>query len=221
MSVLMAATAAVLFSLGTYLLLQRKLSRIIIGIGLLGHGANVLFVNAGRLVAQKDHATLLRAFALVLQRMPARLLILGNGPLQPELEQLAAELGIAEHVRFAGFVVNPLPYFRRAAAFVLSSRYEGFGNVLIEAMACGTPVITTDCPYGPGEIVDNGRFGRLAEPQNPQSLAAAMISIASMTPEQRRGMGRAGRAFMERCFAETVVHRSYRDALSEALAKGL
>ena len=132
-----------------------------------------VFVNAARLVAQKDHATLLRAFALVVARMPARLLILGNGPLQPELEQLARDLGIADAVRFAGFVGNPLPYFRRAAAVVLSSRYEGFGNVLVEAMACGAPVITTDCPYGPGEIVDGGRYGRLAPPQDPQALADA------------------------------------------------
>ncbi len=132
-----------------------------------------VFVNAARLVAQKDHDTLLRAFALVLQRMPARLLILGNGPLQAALEQLTLELGITDSVRFAGFAGNPLPYFRRAAAVVLSSRYEGFGNVLVEAMACGAPVITTDCPYGPGEIVDGGRFGRLVPPQDPRALADA------------------------------------------------
>jgi glycosyltransferase involved in cell wall biosynthesis len=132
-----------------------------------------VFVNAARLVPQKDQATLLRAFAIVAARMPARLLILGNGPLQGELEDLAAELGIADRVRFAGFIGNPLPYFKRAAAVVLSSRYEGLGNVLIEAMACGTPVITTDCPYGPGEIVDGGRFGRLVPVRDPQALADA------------------------------------------------
>ena len=132
-----------------------------------------VFVNAARLVPQKDHATLLRAFALVARRMPARLLVLGNGPLHADLEALSRELGISEHVRFAGFVANPLPYFRRAAAFVMSSRYEGFGNVLIEAMACGTPVITTNAPYGPSEIVDNGRYGRLVPPQDPQALADA------------------------------------------------
>jgi glycosyltransferase involved in cell wall biosynthesis len=132
-----------------------------------------VFVNAARLVPQKDHETLLRAFALASRRTPMRLLILGNGPLQPQLERLVDELGIGESVAFEGFVANPLPYFRRASAFVLSSRYEGLGNVLIEAMACGTPVITTDCSYGPSEIVDGGRFGRLVPPNDPQALADA------------------------------------------------
>ena len=133
-----------------------------------------VFVSAGRLVPQKDHATLLRAFARAVRVRPARLLILGHGPLRPELERLAADLGIAEHVRFAGFVVNPLPYFRRACALVLSSRYEGSGNVLIEAMACGTPAISTDCPHGPAEILGLGRFGRLVAPGDVAALAAAL-----------------------------------------------
>lgn len=135
-----------------------------------------VFVTAGRLVAQKDHATLIKAFATVVKREPAKLLVLGTGPLREELEALASSLGIAEHIDFLGFKENALPYFREADAFVLSSRYEGLGNVIVEAMRCGTPVITTDCHYGPSEIVENGDFGVLVPVGDSEALAEAMLS---------------------------------------------
>ena len=137
-------------------------------------GAPPVFVTAGRLVPQKDHATLLRAFALHRQAHAARLLILGEGPLRAELEVEAGRLGIAADVGFEGFVANPLPYVARAAAFVLSSRHEGFGNVLVEALACGTPVISADCPHGPAEILRNGDCGVLVPPGDPVALAGAL-----------------------------------------------
>ena len=133
-----------------------------------------VFVAVGRLVAQKDPHTLLRAFALHRARRPARLLMLGDGPLYNEIIALAEQLGIAADVRLIGFQSNPLPYIRRAAALVLSSRYEGLGNVLIEALGCGTPVISTDCPFGPSEILQHGRFGRLVPVADPAALADAM-----------------------------------------------
>jgi glycosyltransferase involved in cell wall biosynthesis len=133
-----------------------------------------IFITAGRLAAQKDHATLLRAFALYRQTQPGRLIILGHGPLRQELAALAARLGVAADVDFAGFQHNPLPYYRHCAAFVLSSRYEGFGNVLVEAMGCGLPVIATDCPHGPAEILQNGRFGQLVPVADPAALAQAL-----------------------------------------------
>jgi glycosyltransferase involved in cell wall biosynthesis len=123
-----------------------------------------VFVTAGRLVGMKDQRTMLRAFAIHLQTHKARLMILGTGPMLDDLRALTASLGIAEHVEFAGFVPNPLPYMRAADAFVLSSRSEGFGNVLVEAMGCGTPIISTDCPYGPGDILARGRYGILVPP---------------------------------------------------------
>ena len=83
-------------------------------------------------------------------------------------------LGLHDAVDFLGFQDNPLPYFRRASAFVLSSYAEGFGNVLVEAMGCGTPVIATNCEHGPAEILDDGRYGVLVEPRNAQALADAM-----------------------------------------------
>jgi glycosyltransferase involved in cell wall biosynthesis len=139
-----------------------------------------VFVTAGRLVVQKDHATLLRALAIHRQHTPGRLLLLGSGPLSESLQGLARELGIAEAVDFLGFRDNPLPYFRRADAFVLSSRSEGFGNVLVEAMACGTPVISTDCCHGPHEILDNGLYGALVPIQDPAALAEAMNDLPAL-----------------------------------------
>ena len=135
-----------------------------------------VLVAAGRLVKQKDYPTLLKAFAKLTKQKPSRLLILGEGPLRGELRALAKRLAIVDRVDMPGFVENPLRYMRRAAAFVLASRFEGFGNVLAEAMACGTPVVSTDCPHGPSEILDFGRYGRLAPPGQPDALAAAILA---------------------------------------------
>jgi glycosyltransferase involved in cell wall biosynthesis len=137
-------------------------------------GQGPLYVAAGRLVTQKNHDLLLRAFALHQQtNSSARLLILGDGPRRAELEALALELGIGGSVRFEGFVKNPLPYIRKASAFVLTSRYEGFGNVIVEAFGVGTPVISVDCLYGPSEILQGGRLGRLVPNDDVEALANA------------------------------------------------
>ncbi|HYZ23144.1 MAG TPA: glycosyltransferase [Rhodopila sp.] len=149
-----------------------------------------VFVTAGRLVVQKDHETLLRAMALHRQVGAGRLIVLGCGPLEQPLRTLAQELGIADSVDFAGFQANALPYFRQADAFILSSRCEGFGNVLVEALGCGTPVISTRCEHGPAEILADGRYGVLVEPRNPTALAAAMNDAATLRerfpPEELR-----------------------------------
>jgi glycosyltransferase involved in cell wall biosynthesis len=145
-----------------------------------GHSETPIFVTAGRLVAMKDHATLLRALAIHRRQQPSRLLILGAGPLREWLGTLTDELGLHDAVDFLGFQENPLPYFRRADAFVLSSYTEGFGNVLVESMACGTPVISTDCRHGPAEILDLGRYGVLVAPRSAQALASAMDRVADM-----------------------------------------
>lgn len=145
-----------------------------------GDAGTPVFITAGRLVAQKDHETLLQAFALARRRRSMRLIILGEGPLRARLETLAATLGVSADMCLPGYVADPLPWFTAAAAFVLSSRYEGFGNVLVEAMACGTPVISTDCPHGPAEILDHGRHGVLVPPGDPERLAQAL------DPELRR-----------------------------------
>lgn len=128
----------------------------------------------GSLKEPKDYPTLLRAFAILVRRRPARLLILGQGSLLPALEREAQNLGIADHVRFGGFVEDPRPYLLASDLFVLSSSWEGFGNVIVEALAQGVPVVSTDCPSGPSEILDAGRYGTLVPIQDPEALAAAM-----------------------------------------------
>jgi len=133
-----------------------------------------VFVFVGRLVAQKDPLTLLSAFALRASRGPARLLVLGDGPMRARLADLVAALGLGEQVGFLGYVANPLPYVRRAAALVLSSRHEGLGNVIVEALGCGTPVVSTDCPHGPAETLAGGRYGALVPVGDPAALATAL-----------------------------------------------
>lgn len=136
-------------------------------------GQPPVVLGAGRLVPAKDYECLLRAFARVRERRPARLVVLGEGSERPRLERLAATLGIDADLQLPGFVGNPYRYMNRAAVFVLTSRWEGFGNVLVEAMACGTPVVSTDC-YGPREILEDGRHGLLVPVGDAESLAGAI-----------------------------------------------
>lgn len=140
------------------------------------NGEPPVILGAGRLAAAKDFQTLIRAFALVRKDRPARLMILGEGERRPELEALARQLGVEFDVALPGFVANPYKYMRKASVFVLSSRWEGLPSVLVEAMACGTPIVSTDCMSGPREILEDGRHGRLTPVGDSVSLAAAMIS---------------------------------------------
>lgn len=131
----------------------------------------------GRLVNQKDYPTLLSAFSLVIQKMPAYLVILGEGPEQKKLEKISLELGISKSIAFLGLQKNPFKYMKKASIFVLSSLHEGFGNVIVEAMACGTPVISTDCKSGPGEIIEHGKNGILVPVGDCKSLSEAIIRV--------------------------------------------
>ncbi|MDW9255178.1 glycosyl transferases group 1 family protein [Burkholderia thailandensis] len=144
---------------------------------------------AGRFIAsvarldegQKDHRTLLRAYAKVRARRAdaPRLVLFGDGPDRGVLEALAVELGLRDAVQFAGFCANPFPYVRAADMLVLSSRYEGMPMVLGEAMALGTPVISTDCPTGPRDQLDGGRGGLLVPPGDADALADAIERMLS------------------------------------------
>lgn len=134
-----------------------------------------IVLTVGRLeVFSKDHPTLLRAFAAVATRRPARLVVLGDGPDRSELEVLAQRLGIRDRVDFAGFRANPFALMARAQAFVLSSTYEGLPTVLIEALACGTSVVSTDCPGGVREVLEDGKWGRLVPVGDHAALADAI-----------------------------------------------
>lgn len=129
---------------------------------------------AGRLNVAKDYPTLMNAFALLRNRRPVRLIILGEGEKRAELTALAEKLKIAEDVALPGFVLNPYQFMAHCAVFVLSSIYEGFSCVIAEALACGAQIVSTDCPSGPGEILDHGKYGRLVPVGNPSALARAM-----------------------------------------------
>lgn len=133
-----------------------------------------VILGAGRLTHQKGFDVLLEAFAELRRSRPARLMILGDGPERRALAAQAQRLGITTDVALVGVVPDPLPHMARAALFVLSSRYEGLGNVLVEAMAVGCPVVSTDCPSGPREILADGRHGPLVPVENPRMLASAM-----------------------------------------------
>ncbi|MDB5420414.1 MAG: hypothetical protein JWR59_361 [Brevundimonas sp.] len=138
-----------------------------------------VLVAAGRLHAQKGFDILLEAFRLINDVSPCRLIILGEGPERAALIALSHAYGITDRVDFTGFVRNPFAMMARASAFVLSSRWEGLPTVLIEAMACGAPVIATDCPSGPREILEDGRWGRLVPVANPRALARAIQQTLS------------------------------------------
>ena len=142
-----------------------------------------VILGVGRLNAAKAFDTLIRAFAIVRQQIPARLLILGEGEDRASLESLVEQLGMQHDVQLPGFVANPFSYMRACSLFVLSSRWEGFGNVLAEALACGARVISTDCPSGPAEILANGRFGKLVPVDNVAALADG-ICASLMFPER-------------------------------------
>lgn len=135
--------------------------------------ASSIVMSAGRHEPQKGFDTLLSAFSK-LNDPNTRLLVLGEGPETASLKKLANELGIDTRVDFPGFVDNPYKYMARADVFVLSSLYEGFGNVLVEAMATGCPVVSTDCPSGPAEILEGGRYGPLVPVKDPVAMAQAI-----------------------------------------------
>ncbi len=152
-----------------------------------------LIVTCGRLVGQKGFLYLIEALAKVRQSIPAHLWIIGEGPQRPMLERKIRKLGLTPHIKLLGFQQNPYQYMAAADVFVSSSIYEGFGNVIVEAMACGVPVIATDCPSGPREIINNEINGLLVETANPEALATAIIRLLK-NPELKQRLANAGQA---------------------------
>lgn len=147
-----------------------------------GPGEPPVVMGIGRLHRQKDFPTLIHAFALLRRERPARLVILGEGPDRGALEELVRELAVADDVALPGFVDNPYAYLSRAAVLALSSIYEGLPTVIIEALALGTPVVSTDCPSGPREILEDGDLGSLVPVGDPAALAAAIGATLAQTP---------------------------------------
>jgi len=145
----------------------------------------------GRLTMQKDFPTLLRAHAALCRTRPVRLVILGEGEDRAALEALVRELGTTDDVALPGFDSNPFAAMAAADVFVLSSRWEGFANVVAEALACGTRVVSTDCPSGPAEILENGRHGRLVPVGDVDALAAGMAAALDAPADRAALQGRA------------------------------
>jgi glycosyltransferase involved in cell wall biosynthesis len=125
----------------------------------------------GTLKEQKDFTTLIQSVNEVAANIPVSLIILGEGPERARLESLSKSLGISEKISLPGYVVDTAPYFNAADLFILSSAWEGFGNVLVEALECGTPVISTNCKSGPSEILENGKYGKLVPVKDYFALA--------------------------------------------------
>jgi glycosyltransferase involved in cell wall biosynthesis len=162
---------------------------------------------AGRLHRQKGFDVLLEAFAVARAQVDCRLVVLGEGQERVPLLARAERLGLAYDIDMPGFAENPFPLMARAGAFVLSSRWEGFPNALVEAMACGAPVIATDCPSGPREILSGSRYGALVPPESPQALGLALIETLKARPDTRASQARA------QSFSVPAAARQYLDVL--------
>jgi glycosyltransferase involved in cell wall biosynthesis len=166
-----------------------------------------ILVTVGRLVPQKDHKTLLRAMAKIPNHISWKLIILGKGTLEEELRDLASKLKIEGNIKWLGFVDNPYRWVARSDLFVLSSAWEGFGNVLVEAMACGTQVISTNCPSGPSEILEDGKWGTLVEVGDHNALAEAITHQLTM-PAFKDVRARSSH------FNSAIVLKNYLEVLS-------
>jgi glycosyltransferase involved in cell wall biosynthesis len=138
-----------------------------------------IVLGVGRLHPAKDFETLMRAFSIVRRRMACRLVILGEGEERPSLLRLADDLGVSHDIGMPGFVENPFAFMRASSVYVLSSVYEGLPGTLIQAMACGCPVVSTDCESGPSEILMDGDYGHLVPPRNPSAMAGAVCDVLS------------------------------------------
>ena len=176
-------------------------------------GSPPVILGVGRLARQKDFPTLLRAFAQVRANRPARLLILGEGKKRQELEALAKELHLNNDIAFPGFAKNPFSFMANSDVFVLSSAYEGLPGVLIQAMACGCPVVSTECPSGPREILQHGQLGPLVPVGDSTALAKSILSMLDNPTNKKKLMTRADDFSLDRAvdqyaslFSETRSH---------------
>lgn len=157
----------------------------------LAPGQPPVVLGVGKLKPQKDFATLIGAFARLRRTRPARLVILGEGPDDHRLLARARALGVADEVALPGFVEDPFAWMRRAAVFALSSAWEGLPGVLIQALACGCPTVSTDCPHGPAEILEDGRYGPLVPVGDEAALAGALARVLDAPPPRASLVRRA------------------------------
>ncbi|MDX8047127.1 glycosyltransferase [Gracilibacillus sp. S3-1-1] len=174
-----------------------------------------LIIAAGRLVEQKDYPTLIKAFHIVSQKVNARLIIMGKGELEDKLLNLCRKLEVEEKVDFIGFKKNPYKYMRIADVFVLSSKWEGFGHVLVESMATGTPVISTNCKSGPSEIIGDNKYGLLVPVKDSNVLADNLEKIL-MNENEKNKFSKLGKIRSAE-FDAKIITEQYDNVFSQFL----
>jgi glycosyltransferase involved in cell wall biosynthesis len=184
------------------------------------NGELPVVVSIGRLTKQKGFSDLLQAFAKLLKHRRARLIILGEGEDRIMLQELITKLRLMDSVQMPGYVSNPYPYLKNADVFVMSSYFEGFPGALMEALACGVPVISTNCPSGPSEIITNGIDGLLVPVGDIIALCSAMDYILG-DREFARDMASNGKLILEKRYSLPVFIRHYEDTLYSAIAEGV
>ena len=173
----------------------------------LNASSDPLFITIGRLDPMKDHATMIRAFAKVHARKASRLLLIGEGRERAKLEALIEGLNLQHAVKLAGAIENPYPFLKRADVFVLSSEFEGFGNVLVEALSLGKKVVSTNCIGGPAHILGQGKYGELVEVGNVAQLAEAMYKAMQEEVDPQPLIRRA------EDFSATVIGAKYSEIM--------
>jgi glycosyltransferase involved in cell wall biosynthesis len=185
--------------------LIRRLSRERVENPWLSSGSTPMILGVGRLDVLKDFPTLIRAFSIVRSQRDCRLVILGEGPDRRALESLVVELGLQKDVCLPGFVNNPFAWMRVATVMVCSSLTEGCPNALMQALACGTPVVSTDCAGGCSEILEGGRWGRLMPVRDPRAMAAAIL--ATMEGAERVYVGSRAADFASQKIARDYLQQ--------------
>lgn len=172
-----------------------------------------VIVSVGRLNKQKGYPYLLRAFSIVRGYLPCRLAIIGEGEDKTHLVNMAKEMGIEREIEFLGFQKNPFKYMKKSSLFVLSSLYEGFPNVILEAMILGLPFVSTDCPSGPSEIIDNKKNGLLVPVKDEKALVQAILDVLR-NDEFRENLGREAK-IRAKTFALDKITKDYRRVFYE------
>lgn len=175
-----------------------------------------VIITAGRLVAEKDQNTLLTAFAKINKEIDSHLVILGEGELESTLKARTKQLGIEKSVHFIGFLQNPYVYFQQADLFVLSSKNEGFGHVLVEALATGTPIVSTNCKPGAEEVLQHGEFGQICEVGNADDMADKIMNVLTLDEIERnlmieKGLHRANE------FDAPIIVKQYENIFTQVL----
>lgn len=175
-----------------------------------------VIITAGRLVKDKDHRTLIQAFSKVHKQLDCELVILGEGPLKDDLRNLVKKLEVEQNVHFIGFQQNPYVYFKQADLFVLSSLSEGFGHVLVEALAIGIPIVSTNCKPGAKEVLEDGKYGRLCEVANHEEMAMEIREILTLNMDETNSVIKKGLQRAKKFDVKEIV-KQYEETFMEII----